>query len=81
MRVQLLDEAEQDLIDGYRFFEAQDEDLGDYFLDSLYSDIDSLQLSLAFIQSTLVIIVHCLRDFPLPFTTASKPEAFESMQY
>lgn len=44
MRVQLLDEAEQDLIDGYRFYEAQDEDLGDYFLDSLFSDIDSLQL-------------------------------------
>ncbi|OGV63831.1 MAG: hypothetical protein A2283_06365 [Lentisphaerae bacterium RIFOXYA12_FULL_48_11] len=44
MRVQLLDEAEQDLVDGYRFYEAQDEDLGDYFLDSLYSDIDSLQL-------------------------------------
>ena len=44
MRVQLLDEAEQDLLGGCRFYEAQEEGLGDYFLDSLCSDIDSLQL-------------------------------------
>ena len=44
MKVQILDEAEQDLIDGFRFYEAQKEGLGDYFLDSLFSDIDSLQL-------------------------------------
>jgi hypothetical protein len=44
MKVQILDEAEQDLVDGFRFYEAQDAGLGDYFLDSLFSDIDSLQL-------------------------------------
>jgi len=44
MKVQLLDEAEQDLMDGHRFYEAQQAGLGDYFLDSLFSDIDSLQL-------------------------------------
>lgn len=44
MKVQILDEAEQDLIDGYRFYEIQGEGLGDYFLDSLFADIDSLQL-------------------------------------
>jgi len=44
MKVQILDEAEQDLIDGFRFYEAQSRGLGDYFLDSLFSDIDSLQL-------------------------------------
>ncbi|MBU4200957.1 MAG: type II toxin-antitoxin system RelE/ParE family toxin [Verrucomicrobia bacterium] len=44
MKVQILDEAEQDLIDGFRFYEAQVRGLGDYFLDSLFSDIDSLQL-------------------------------------
>ncbi len=44
MNVQLLDEAEQDLIDGFRFYEAQGQGLGDYFLDSLFSDIDSLRL-------------------------------------
>ena len=44
MRVQILDEAQRDLVEGYRFYEGQGEELGDYFLDSLFSDIDSLQL-------------------------------------
>ena len=44
MRIQILDEAEQDLMDGFRFYEAQDQGLGDYFLDTLSSDIDSLHI-------------------------------------
>ena len=44
MTVQILDEAEQDLLDGFRFYELQDHGLGDYFLDSIFSDIDSLHL-------------------------------------
>jgi len=44
MRVQILEEAEQDLLDGFAFYESQGEGLGGYFLDSLFSDIDSLQL-------------------------------------
>ncbi len=43
MTVQILDEAEQDLVDGYRFYEGQVAGLGGYFLDSLLSDIDSLR--------------------------------------
>jgi hypothetical protein len=44
MRITVLDEAEQDLVDGYRFYEANGAGLGDYFLDSVFSDIDSLQV-------------------------------------
>jgi plasmid stabilization system protein ParE len=44
MKIKILGEAEQDLIDGFTFYEAQESGLGDYFLDSLFSDIDSLQL-------------------------------------
>jgi plasmid stabilization system protein ParE len=44
MKIQILDEAEQDLVDGFRFYETQDKGLGDYFLDSIFSDIDSLHL-------------------------------------
>ncbi len=44
IRVEILDEAEQDLVDGAHFYEAQDSGLGQYFLDSLFSDVDSLQL-------------------------------------
>lgn len=44
MKLRILDAASRDLIDGYYFYEKQQAGLGDYFLDSLYSDIDSLQL-------------------------------------
>lgn len=44
MKVQILDEAMRDEENGFRFYEAQEAGLGDYFLDSLFSDIDSLQL-------------------------------------
>jgi hypothetical protein len=44
MKIRILKSASQDLIDGYRFYEKQAEGLGTYFLDSLYSDIDSLAI-------------------------------------
>ncbi|MDJ0765525.1 MAG: type II toxin-antitoxin system RelE/ParE family toxin [Myxococcota bacterium] len=44
MKVQILDEAKQDLIEGFRFHESRSEGLGEYFLNSLFADIDSLQL-------------------------------------
>ena len=44
MKIQILDEAQQDLADGFQFYEGQSEGLGDYFLDSLFTDIDSLQV-------------------------------------
>ncbi|HBT16846.1 MAG TPA: hypothetical protein DEB05_07835 [Firmicutes bacterium] len=44
MRIKILDAASQDLIDGYRFYEKQAEGLGAYFLNTLFSDIDSLKL-------------------------------------
>ena len=44
MKIRILDAAAQDLIDGARFYERQEQGLGEYFLDSLYADIDSLIL-------------------------------------
>jgi hypothetical protein len=41
MKLRILDTASRDLIEGYRFYEKQQAALGEYFLDSLYSDIDS----------------------------------------
>jgi hypothetical protein len=43
VKVEILGEAQQDLSAGYRFYESQAAGLGDYFLDSLFSDVDSLQ--------------------------------------
>ena len=44
MRIEILDQAELDLIEGFHFYEAQQPGLGSYFLTNLYSDIESLQL-------------------------------------
>jgi hypothetical protein len=44
MIIEILNIAEKDLIDGYWFYEDQSKGLGDYFLDSIFSDIESLQL-------------------------------------
>jgi plasmid stabilization system protein ParE len=43
VKVRLLAAAQQDLVSGFRFYEAQAAGLGGYFIDSLYADIDSLQ--------------------------------------
>ena len=42
MNLLVLDQAKQDLVDGYWFYEKQGPGLGDYFLDSAYAEIDSL---------------------------------------
>jgi plasmid stabilization system protein ParE len=44
MRIEILDEAEKDLVDGFAFYERQSKGLGDYFLDSIFSDVESLHL-------------------------------------
>jgi hypothetical protein len=44
MRILILDGAERDLEEGREFYERQRAGLGAYFLDTLFSDIDSLQL-------------------------------------
>lgn len=44
MRIDPHDSAEKDLLNGYDFHERQSKGLGDYFLESLFSDIDSLYL-------------------------------------
>jgi hypothetical protein len=44
VRIEILDEAEADLVEGFHFYERQKNGLGWYFLDSLFSDIDSLLL-------------------------------------
>jgi hypothetical protein len=44
MRIEILSEAEDDLVAGAKFYERRRAGLADYFLNSLYSDIDSLLL-------------------------------------
>ena len=42
MKIEILDEALEDLIQGVHFYESRESGLGAYFLDCLFSDIDSL---------------------------------------
>jgi plasmid stabilization system protein ParE len=44
MKIEILSSAVSDLIEGRQFYEKQGEGLGEYFFDSLFSDIDSLAL-------------------------------------
>ena len=44
MIIRISDAAKVDLLEGFQFYENQEENIGAYFLDSLYSDIDSLKL-------------------------------------
>ena len=44
MKVQVLRSAMEDLATGRRFYDCQERGIGDYFFDSLFSEIDSLAL-------------------------------------
>jgi plasmid stabilization system protein ParE len=43
-RLRITGAAEQDLLDGFAFYEKQQTGIGAYFIDSLSADIDALQL-------------------------------------
>ena len=42
MRVRILTSAFNDLVAGREFYDKQGEGLGDYFFDSVFSDIDEI---------------------------------------
>lgn len=44
MKIKLSEAAQQDLIEGHRFYERQSAGLGAYFVDSVLADIESLQV-------------------------------------
>ena len=43
MKVEILRTAEDDLVNGYRFYERQEPGIGNYFLETLFAEIDSLE--------------------------------------
>jgi len=44
VKIEILDEAEKDIATAISFYESQSEGLGKYFLDSIFSDIESLHI-------------------------------------
>lgn len=80
MRIGVLTHAKEDLLDGYLFYERQEAGIGDYFLDSLSADIDSLLLHHGYHRQFFGfhrMIAMCSRSLS---TTASRARRFTSMQ-
>ena len=44
MRIEILDDAESDILDGIFFYERQERGVGRYFLEAISSDIESLRI-------------------------------------
>jgi hypothetical protein len=64
MRIEILSDAEDDLVTGAKFYERRRAGLGEYFLNSLYSDIDSLLLYAGIHRVIFGFIELFRRDFP-----------------
>jgi plasmid stabilization system protein ParE len=80
MKIRLLDTAYQDLMEGFEFYEKQEHNLGDYFLDSLFSDIDSL-LIYAGIHSVYFKTYHRMLSKRFPFAIYYRINGNEVMVY
>ena len=64
MTIEILDGAQEDLTQGFHFYESREPGLGSYFIDCLFSDIDSL-LVCAGIHQILYAYHRCLsKRFP-----------------
>ena len=64
MKISISRTADSDLLAGYRFYKINGHEVGDYFLDSLISDIDSLALFAGIHRKTLGFHVALSRRFP-----------------
>jgi hypothetical protein len=64
MRIEVLDGAEQDLLEGCRFYEEQAEGVGRYFFDSILADIESLHLYAGVHAKHLGFYCMLARRFP-----------------
>ena len=80
MKIKILSSASQDLIDGYWFYEKQAEGLGTYFLDTLFSDIDSLIIN-AGIHSLHFGKYHRMLSKRFPFAVYYRVENKTALVY
>ena len=70
MRIEILPEARDDLIAGFRFYERQAPGLGKYFRESILTDVDALAAHGGVHAKVLDIIAASVNAFPLQFITA-----------
>jgi len=69
MKLTILPSARDDLARGFDFYEAQGEGLGSYFLESLFSDIDSLKLYAGIHRKVFGFHRSLSKRFPMQSTT------------
>jgi hypothetical protein len=81
VRIEVLTHAKEDLFDGYLFYERQEAGIGDYFLDSLSADIESLLLHHGYHRRFYGFHRMIARVFPFSSITASRMRRFTSMPW
>jgi len=79
MKIRILESAKQDLLDGYSFYEKQGEGLGEYFINTLFSDIESLRLYAGVHQ--VIFGFHRLLSKRFPYAIYYKIEGDEVIVY
>ena len=79
-KIRLLDLASQDLMDGFNFYEQQESGLGGYFLDSLFSDIDSLLIH-AGIHPTYFQLYYRMLSKRFPFAVYYRIDGNDVLVY
>jgi plasmid stabilization system protein ParE len=80
MKIKILESAKQDLREGFHFYEAQEAGIGSYFVESLFSDIESLRL-FGGIHSVHFGRYHRLLSKRFPFAVYYRIEANEVRVY
>ena len=82
MRIEILEEAERDLIEGFHFYENQEAGLGSYFRTNLYADIESLK-NYAGIHNKPYKTYHRLlsRKFPFAIFYRVETKRFSFMRF
>ena len=78
MKIRILTSASRDLVDGFRFYEKQAAGVGEYFIDSLYADIDSLLVN-AGMHSVHFGKYHRLLSKRFPFAIYYRVENQEAL--
>jgi hypothetical protein len=80
VKVEILESARRDLVDGFYFYEKQADGIGSYFLESMYSDIDSLRDN-AGIHPVLFGEYHRLLAARFPFAVYYKVTEDKALVY
>lgn len=73
--------AAEDLEAGREFYDAIDDGLGSYFIESLLSTLNLSNYTPAFIANSMAFIVTHRNVFPFRFTTSSAVKKPESLPF